>query len=143
MTAKEYLKQISILEARYMTKLEEVNDMRLLATSTGAIRYDKDNIVSSPSGDGLVNAIIKITDAENRAMKVAVELAEKKQEIVGKIIQLDDERCMRLLCLYYVKHMKLEDVAKVMKYSSDRIRHLHQDALILFEETYPEIKNIS
>ena len=143
MTAKDYLKQISLLEARYKTKLEEVTDMRLLAESTGAIRYDKDHVITSPSGEGMINAIIRITEAESKAMKAAYELAEKKQEIIDKIIQLDDERCMRLLCLYYVKHLKLDEVAKYMRYSSDRIRHLHQDALTLFEETYPEIKKIS
>lgn len=143
MTAKEYLNQISILEARYETKLEEVHDMRLLATSTGAIRYDKENVISSPTDDNMIKAVIKITEAENQAMKVAVELAEKKQLITEQIIGLNDTNAIKILGLYYIKHKKLKEIAEILHFDYDWTRHLHASALELFESTYPKIKDIT
>lgn len=139
MTAKEYLKQISLLEAIYQTKLEEVNDLRLIATSTGAIRYDKDNVDTSPDGDRMINAIIKIIEAENKAMKAAVELAQTKQTITEQIIGLNEENAIRILCMRYIKHKHFEEIAEELHYTSQWTRELHIKALKLFEQTYPEI----
>lgn len=142
MTAKEYFKQLFILEAKYQSKCEEVQDLRLLATSTGALRYDKDRVQTSPSADQIPNAIIKIVEAENEAMRIAVQLADTKQEIVDKIVNLDDGNHIRLLCLYYVRKYKLEDVADIMHFSYDWTKHLHGEALKEFERKYPEIANL-
>lgn len=142
MTAKEYFKQLFILEAKYQSKCEEVQDLRLLATSTGALRYDKDRVQTSPSADQIPNAIIKIVEAENEAMRIAVQLADTKQEIVDKIVNMDDGNHIRLLCLYYVRKYKLEDVADIMHFSFDWTRHLHGEALKAFENKYPEIANL-
>lgn len=139
MTAKEYLKQLYILEAKYKCKIEEVKDLRLLATSTGALRYDKERVQTSNTGDQMVNAIIKIVEAENEAMRLAVDLADKKQEIIERITNLDDGNYIRLLCLYYVRNYKLEEVANIMHYSFDWTRHLHKEALLAFEKKYTDI----
>lgn len=140
MTAKEYLKQLSILEAKYKCKCEEVDDLRTLATSTGAIRYDIDRVQTSHTGDSLENAVIKIIETENEAMRVAVKIADKKQEIVNRIVGLDDGNHIRLLCLYYVRSYKLEDVADRMHFTYQYIKELHKKALDDFERTYPDIK---
>lgn len=139
MTAKEYLKQLSILEAKYKCKCEEAEDLRELATTTGAMRYDVERVQSSPSGDNIINAVIKIIETENEAMRIAVKLADTKQDIIDKIVNMDDGNHIRLLCLYYVRKNKLEDVAEIMHFSFDWTRHLHGEALKAFENKYPEI----
>lgn len=139
MTAKEYLNQLYILDMRYKTKLEEVTDLRELASGTGAIQYDKDRVQSSPRNDQLINAIIKITEAENEAMRRSVELADQRQKIIDQIIGMDDGNYIRILCLKYVHYKKLEDVAEIMHFSYDWIKHLHGEALKAFEKKYPEI----
>lgn len=142
LTAKEYLNQIYLLEARYEAKREQANDMRLLAESTGAIRYDKEKIQTSPSQDALVNTVIRIIEAESEAAETAKELMDIKCKIIEQIISLDDEKYMRILCLRYVHHIKLDDVADRMHYNPNYIRQMHIKALEMFEETYPEIRNI-
>lgn len=142
MTAKEYLKQLNILEAKYKCKCEEVHDLRLLATSTGALRYDKERVQTSNDGDQIVNAVIKIIEAENEALRLAIELADTKQEIVERIVNLDDGNHIRLLCLYYVRNYKLEEVANKMHFSFDWTRHLHKEALAAFEKKYIDIAEL-
>lgn len=139
MTAKEYLNQIHNYQIKYESQLEHIKDLRLLATSTGAIRYDKDKVQSSPNGDSMTNAVIKIIEAENKAYEIAIDLANKRQEITYKIINLDIGEYARLLCLRYVKGFKLEDVANEMHYSYEWTRHQHSKALDAFSERYPEI----
>ncbi|MBQ0113291.1 MAG: hypothetical protein KBT03_09200 [Bacteroidales bacterium] len=139
MTAKEYLKQLYILDMRYKSKMEEVIDLRELVTSVGAIRYDKEQVQTSKRNDQLVNAVIKITTAENEAMRRSVELADKRQEIIDRIINLDDGNYIRILCMHYVHYKKFEDISDAMHYSCDWIRHLHGEALKAFESKYPEI----
>lgn len=139
MTAKEYLNQLYVLDMRYKSKMEEVTDLRELATSTGAIQYDKDRVQTSPSNDQLINAIIKITETENEAMRRSVELANKRQLIIDQIIGMDDGNFIRILCMKYVHYKKLEDIAEIMHFSYDWIRHLHGEALKAFEQKYPSI----
>lgn len=142
MTAKEYLNQLYLLDMRYKSKMEEVTDLRELATSTGAIRYDKDRVQTSPSNNQLINAIIKITETENEAMRRSVELANQRQLIIDQIIGMDDGNFIRILCMKYVHYKKLEDIADIMHFSYDWIRHLHGEALKAFEKTYPSIAEL-
>lgn len=142
MTAKEYLNQIYILEAKYQSKIEQVEDLRLLATSTGAIRYDKVNVIQSISGDKMSDMAIKIVEMENDAMRVAVKLADTKQDIIDKIIGMEDGNYIRILCKHYVHRMKLSDIADDMHFTYDYIRELHGKSLKAFEDTYPQIKDI-
>lgn len=138
MTAKEYLNQIYVLEVKYQSKLEQAQDMRLLAESTGAIRYDKVNVVSSPDGDTLLNAIIRIVTVENEATRIAVELAETKDKIIEMIMSIDDEKLMRILCLKYVRHKKLTEVAEIIHMDYDWTKKLHLKALGEFEEKFSD-----
>ncbi len=142
MTAKEYLNQIYLLEAKYQAKIDQAKDMRLLAESVGAIRYDKDKVQTSPTNDGMINAVSRITAADKKASDGALQLFEVKTKIISEIIQIEDEKHMRLLCLKYVHHMKLSDIADKMHFTYQYTRELHAKALEEFERTYPYIKEL-
>lgn len=142
MTAKEYLNQIYIIEARYEAKKEQARDMRLLAESAGAIRYDRERVQTSPTADGLFTTVLKIIESENDAIDCASQLFNIKETIISQIINLDDANYMRILCLKYVHHNNLTTIADKMHFTYQYTKELHKKALDSFEETYPEIKDI-
>ena len=64
MKAKEYLRQVELMNIKIDTKIKQLEELKILATCTGAINAKPDKIQSSPCGDKMENAVAKYVDLE-------------------------------------------------------------------------------
>ena len=128
MTAKEYLRQISVLNAKIARRQRQVEELKLLATGTGSAMV-KDRVQSSPSPDKMSDIVAKWIDMEADVTEMIDKLVDKKNRIIGEIHQLDDERYIRILEMRYIDQETWEQIAVNMCMDVRHIYRLHGYAL--------------
>lgn len=138
MTAKEYLGQVEFLKRRIKQAEEQIQNIKLTAVSTGAIRYDKDMIQSSPTNDSMVNYMIRLEKAEAKYRRLILQHLDVCIKIEGELRNLMPTIYADVLYLRWIKCMKLEDVADELNYSYEYIRQVHGRALQAFSRKYLE-----
>ena len=133
MTAKEYLRQLHILDIKIQRLRVEYED---LACRTGALSEIRG--IESDTG-----TIISQADKIGRRLaKRSGEYNARREKIVRQILDLEDPRYSDILLLRYVDGKRLEDIACIMQksngapYSYEHILHLHGQALQAFEKKY-------
>lgn len=128
MTAKEYLRQIGVLNAKINRKQKQVEELKLLATSNGSVTAG-DRVQSSPSPDKMSDIVARWVDMEEEITKMIDRLVDMKHRIIGEIHQLDDERYIRILEMRYVDQETWEQIAVNMHYSMQHVIRIHGHAL--------------
>lgn len=138
MNAKEYLKQIRVLDnqiRRDTVILKSLSD-GIENISIGAIRYDKDRVISSVDGAGFTDKVIAIVDKEKALQDTIFKLADMRFEILGQINEIEDDDQAELLFKRYVEYKPFEEIAWEMHLSYNTVRHLHGRALVNFGERF-------
>ena len=138
MKAKEYLSQALRLKRRYQNALEELEYIRNMASGVTAIRYDKDQIQSSPRNDQLALYMVRLESAENRALRLSEEYFSKYEQIRMYIDMMSPQLYADVLYLRYIQGEKLWQIADELQYDYDYIRSVHGKALHEFGECFPE-----
>lgn len=133
MTAKEYLRQIGTLDAKINRRMKQVEELKVLATSTGSLTPG-DKVQSSPSGDKMSGIVIKWIDMEHEITAMINELIDLKNQIIGEIHQLDDVRYIRILEMRYIDQETFEQIAVTMHMDIRHIFRLHGYALQEFAQ---------
>ena len=133
MMAKEYLRQIGVLDAKINRRLKQVEELKALAISGGSMT-PKERVQSSPSGDKTANYIIKWINMEHEVTRMIDELVDLKNQIIGEIHQLDDERYIRILEMRYIDQETFEQIAVTMHMDIRHIFRLHGYALQEFTQ---------
>lgn len=133
MRAKEYLRQIYLLDRRINNRIAEIEELKIHASSTSSVRYDKDRVQQSGTGDKVSNAVIRYVDKEKEIDAMIDELVDLKHKITGEIEKLSDPRHVELLFLRYVQCKTFEEIAVHMGYSWRQVLRLHGSALQEFE----------
>lgn len=133
MTAKEYLKQIELLDIKIRQREDQLSSLRETAGGTAAIRYDKLNVQMSVSPDMMERNILKLMALEEQIFADKVRLESMKNQIVEQIQTLDDRRYVDVLYRRYVCYQKFEQIALDMSYDYDYVRVLHGEALVTFD----------
>ena len=128
MTAKEYLGQAYRLDQRINSKLEQVMSLRDLTTKATAT-------ISDMPGGGSRNVyrmqdiIGKIIDLEDEINQDIDALVDLKREMVATIKAVADPECQTLLELRYLCFKTWEQIAVDMQYSTRNIYKLHDRAI--------------
>ena len=121
MDAKEYLDQIRTLDLKINQRMMERNDLEWIASRRPGNR------------DRCMELAASVTD-------VITDLVNRKDEIIGKILLLHDQRYVSILYLHYVRFILLEDVAVIMQkkngktYTWQHINMLHAKAVKEFSK---------
>lgn len=140
MTAKEYLKQIQLLEEKINQKKKELEDLESRRTVISAVDYSKERTSGSRLNEAafvkLSDKIIDLSSEINQEIGVFVE---EKHKIIDQIQQLKDIRLIRVLYKRYVEYKGLEDIADEMNYTYPYIIELHTIALKKFEISYKNL----
>ena len=108
---------------------EELRNARLKAESNGAIRYDKDRIISSASDEGMVNKVQAILDAEANVDLAEAELKEAIVEADKVISLIDDDSIRNVIRGYYVDMYSCRQIGYIMMYSPRTIRRLKEKGI--------------
>ena len=128
MTAKEYLGQAYRLDQRIKSKLEQVMSLRDLTTKATATMSDM------PGGGSrnvyrMQDIIGKIIDLEDEINQDIDALVDLKREMVATIKAVADPECQTLLELRYLCFKTWEQIAVDMQYSTRNIYKLHDRAI--------------
>lgn len=134
MTAREYLDQIRILDARITNLLDNKNalwDGRL----PSGISYGV-HVQQSKNVDQYTDWLAKLTDLEQQINQEIDRLVDLKMDITEQINDLKDARYIQVLHLRHVDLMRYRDIASEMGYSIEHVRRLHGQALQAFERRF-------
>lgn len=135
MKAKDYLKQIEILDKCIEQKQIECDELKLRAGSTGGIEYG-DRVQTSQMGDTLEKKVVKYVQIEQEINEMIDRFVDIKHEIINQIQGLSEVKHIDVLFKKYVQYKSLEQIAVEMNYSYPYIKELHGYALADFERTY-------
>lgn len=139
MNAKEYLSQLSRLDAIINQRIKEKSSIRryLADLSAAAISQEKVQGGSLPEETGFTEKVIKMIDLETEIDRMIDEYVDLKHKIIGKIHGLGNASHIKLLYARYVDGKRFEEIAVEMNYAYAYIKQLHKKALQEFETSYP------
>ena len=138
MKPKEYLMQALKYKRKYKHALEDLEYIRSMANGVTAIRYDKDQVQTSPENDQMANYMIRLEKAEARALKAAEDYFDFYEKIRAQINAITPQMYSDILWCRYISGMKLFDIAEDLNFSYGYTKHLHGLALIEFGKRFPE-----
>lgn len=138
MTAKEYLKRLQFLDIKINQKVKELADLRMMSQSVKSTDYSKERVQATLSNTAsFESSVLRINELESVIDSEIDYFVDLKHTIINQIQSLDNQSYVEILYKRYIEYKRLELVAVEMKYSYDRIKHLHGHALKEFESRHP------
>ena len=136
MTAKEYLKQISVLNERINNSLNHIDDLRQKATTMGlSSSLGTERVQSSgSSNDKIGDLVLKIVEYEHMANQNIDEYIDKKNEAVELINLLDNATYIEILTMRYFDQLSFEEIAVTINKCWRHTVRLHGYALQEFQK---------
>lgn len=129
MTAKEYLNQVRNLESKMKILKEEIDILREMVVSTGAIQQDE-RVLSSGTQDKMAETICKINEKECEWNDLMREFALARANVIINIQKLNNPEYEQILYKRYCQSKKWEEIALEMNYTYQWVCKLHGRALL-------------
>ena len=109
MTAKEYLRQLKMLDC--LIKAKELEKARLddLTTKTSVSLSER---VQGGGSGGTENTIIKALEIEQQIESDIKRLYDLRVRAIGIIDKLDNDKYRVVLSMYYVSNLTFEQIAE-------------------------------
>ena len=134
MTAKEYLRQIAVLDAKIKRRQTEIEELKTAATHITTV-FDENKIQSSGRADDkIANIVTRWMTMEQNVAEMLDQLMTLRHKIIGEIHQLTDDRYIRILEMRYVDRETFEQIAVTMHMDIRHIFRLHGYALQEFTQ---------
>lgn len=132
-TAKEYLNQVRNLETKMKILKEEIDTLREMVVSTGAVQQEE-RVMSSGVQDRMAETICKINEKEEEWNNLMREFALTRAEVIISIQKLNNSDYEQILYKRYCQGKKWEEIALDMNYSYQWVCKLHGRALLEIEK---------
>ena len=137
MTAKEYLSQARLLDARINAKIQQVSALNDLAThATATLTGMPRN--PSRSESRMAEAVVKIIDLQNEINHDIDELVDLKREITRREKSIPNTEYQLLLEKRYLCFMTWEQISLDMHYTNRWLRKMHERALDVVDRILQE-----
>ena len=137
MTAKEYLSQARLLDARINAKIQQVSALNDLAThATATLTGMPRN--PSRSESRMAEAVVKIIDLQNEINHDIDELVDLKREITRRVKSIPNTEYQLLLEKRYLCFMTWEQISLDMHYTNRWLRKMHERALDVVDRILQE-----
>lgn len=136
MTAKEYLRQIRLLDLKIQHRMEEKKTLMSMASGVSAVSGSPDKVQTSGSTEGPMRYADKYMDMEKEIATLIDKYIDLRNLVISQIHQLEDARYVEVLHQRYVNCYSFELIAVNMHYSIRRIYQLHSDALQEFSKKH-------
>lgn len=124
MTAKEYLNQVRNLESKMKILKEEIDTLREMVVSTGAIQQGE-RVLSSGTQDKMADTICTIEEKIEEWNIEVRTLVEVRAEVMAVISKVSNEVCREILYKRYCQSKKWEEIAIEMDMSYRHTTRLH------------------
>lgn len=129
MTAKEYLRQIEVLNERFKSILLQIETLESETERTTA-GYGSSGVHTGTSDRSAIYArLMELRKKANDAQDAYIDHKLRCMEIIARI---PDGRYRDLLQLHYVDALSWSKVARKMSFSKDHLMLLHRNALGAF-----------
>lgn len=136
MTAKEYLRQIAVLDAKIQRRQIEIEELKTAATHITTM-FDENKVwTAGGSNDKIADIVIRWVVMEQNVAEMMDQLMNLRHKIIGEIHQLTDDRYIRILEMRYVDRETFEQIAVNMQYDIRWIYRLHGFALQEFTQKH-------
>ena len=139
MKAKAYLQQASYIRQRMRFVGEKIEEIRTSLESTGAIRYDKISVQSSPDPDPMIGSIARLDELVRKYDAMNSSYYDALIEIQKRINGMDSELYRKILAYRYLDELTFIQIADRMSYSYAYIRNKHGEALVAFSKKYHDL----
>lgn len=127
--AEESLNTIDSMQKKIRSEKLELEALRYKASGAGAIRYDKEKVMTSPSGDLMAMVVDDIIKQEQK-IKEDEELLEQEKKEAYEVIRLIENIDHRTFIEWiYINNATMRSTAKKMYVSERRIYDLKKEAL--------------
>ena len=114
--------------------IDELRDARLDATANGAIRYDKDRVMSSASDDLLNNKVARIIEAEDKVKYAQIEMDYSKSQAL-KLINLIDNDIIKEVCRrYFIEFHSCREIGYQLCFSAMTISNYKKKGIYEIEK---------
>lgn len=141
MTAKEYLKQLWLIDKEINSKLSELEYLRTKAENCSS--PEMTGMPRSAGGkDKISSVIIKLVELEKYINARMDNLINLRAAIIKQIDGLKNRRSRIILSARYVRLQKWESLEKELAYERSSLMQWHRKALKEFEQTYPWIRSL-
>jgi DNA-directed RNA polymerase specialized sigma subunit len=130
MTAKEYLRQAYRLTQRIKLDTVEVNNLREMANSVSAIRYDRERVQTTRNMDApFMRTLERLWDLEQKTAD-ELELLSRLQKQVWEVIEAVPNTDERMVLKYrYLHNYTWEQIGEELSADERTIRRWHGQAL--------------
>ena len=149
MTAKEYLEQIHDLDGRIRTAEKAIEDLeKKLYDRPGGSEADAVRVKSSPRQDPIGDMVSSIADGQIKLAGMIDQYVDLKLRIIAQIDAIPTARYREILRMRYVekdkngRQLSMADIAEAKAYEYYYTCQMHGKALLEFEDTYPEIRDL-
>lgn len=139
MTAREYLKQLEVLDFQIHDDLLTLSAMKGNASGVRAVDYSRDKVQTSPVSDRLCNDVIKYTTFDKQINEEIDRFVDAKRQIIKEIRGLHDKNYIQVLTKIYVQFKSVKTTAQEIGKSYSHTVTLHNQALEKFEKTYKNL----
>lgn len=139
MRAKEYLSQTAVLTRRIKQVEDRIEELRTEVSSPKAIRYDKDNIQSSPAGDALAAYMVRIEAETLKLIALKEEYLTLYSEIRDRINAVMPGLYADVLFMRYIEQKPFVRIADELGFGYEWTCRLHGRALQKFTELNPDV----
>lgn len=137
MTAKNYLEQISLKNARINNLIKDKENMLQLLYSLGCAGSDE-RVQSSPNLDRIGTVYAKIDEKEREIVKMIDDFVDFRTQVTDEINKLNDSRYVTVLHKRYVQMEPLKKIAVELQYDYRHVTRLNGQALKEFEDLYED-----
>lgn len=138
MDVKEFLSQHKLIDDSINAKLEEIKELRALATKMSPSLSGESHSKGTIS-DRVGRTVAKIADLESEVNDEIDRLVELKTEIRAMVSSLGDVLLRNLLERRYILGMGWEKIAEEMGYTPRHITRLHNQAIARLQLLYSDI----
>ena len=128
MTTKEYLSQAYRIDRRINSKIEQIKQLRNLATKASSTISETGGC-NSGNKKLMERIIVKIIDLEHKINQDIDTLVDLKKDIMALIKTVKNPEYQTLLELRYLCFKKWEEIAVDMGYGIDNIYKMHSKSL--------------
>lgn len=135
LTAKEYLREIRILDKRIDQKQREFDTLKRGRTYVGGMDYSQERVQAS-AGQGFVGLSDKLVDMQREINGDIDQFNDIRHARINQIQQLSRIEYMDILFRRYVQYQSFETIASEMQYSYNYVCNLHGEALREFENKF-------
>lgn len=133
------LGRVAALKASIEKKQNRLIELKVMSTCSGGMRYDKDPVQTSKSGDTLEKAVINYVELEEEIERQKIELYEQIAECKRLIDLLPDEREQKVIRMKYLENAGCFDICDAIGKSRFTVWRIEQDALKYLDKIIEEV----